>query len=48
MKTKQNLIISKRDANNILWGNDSPFKQKVVQDKKRYKRKAKFKKALDY
>jgi hypothetical protein len=35
---------SKHQANQALWSNNSPFKQKVVQNKKRYKRKEKFQK----
>ena len=40
---------SKREANRALWSNDSPFKAKVVPNKKkRYKRKEKHvKKGLD-
>ena len=35
---------TKREANRVLWDNNSPFKQKVVKNKKRYKRKDKFQK----
>ena len=44
---KKKIINSKREANNVLWSNDSPYKQKVVKSKKCYKRKEKFKKGLD-
>lgn len=42
---KKEVFSSKREANRALWDNDSPFKHKVVPDKrKRYKRKEKFQK----
>ena len=43
-KTKE-VLSSKREANRVLWDNDSPFKQKIVPDKnKQYSRKEKHKK----
>lgn len=40
MKDKT-IFVSKRDANKALWGNDSPYRMKVVKSKKVYNRKAK-------
>ena len=46
--SKKQVFSSKREANNVLWGNDSPYRQKVVKNKKRYKRKEKhIQKGLD-
>ena len=46
--SKKAVFSSKREANNVLWGNDSPYRQKIVKNKKRYKRKEKHtKKGLD-
>ena len=42
--SKKQVFTSKREANRALWDNDSPFKQKVVQDKRKYSRKVKHKK----
>jgi len=43
MSKKNEVFVSKREANRALWDNDSPFKQKIVPEKrKRYKRREKF------
>jgi len=49
MSKKNEVFSSKREANRALWDNDSPFKAKVVPDKrKRYTRKDRYnKKGLD-
>jgi len=49
MSKKNEVFASKREANRALWDNDSPFKAKVIPDKrKRYKRKDRYnKKGLD-
>ena len=41
---KKEVFSSKREANRALWSNDTPFKPKVIETKKRYKRKEKFQK----
>ena len=40
---KIEILAGKNNANKLLWDNDSPFKQKIVESKKIYKRKAKYK-----
>ncbi len=43
MSKKKEVFSSAREANRALWDNDSPFKQKIVPEKrKRYKRREKF------
>ena len=45
MSKKNEVFASKREANRALWDNDSPFKAKVIPDKrKRYKRKDRYNK----
>ena len=49
MSKKNEVFASKREANRALWSNDSPFKAKVIPDKRKiYKRKDRYnKKGLD-
>jgi len=45
MSKKKEVFSSKREANRALWDNDSPFKAKVVPDKRKvYKRKDRYNK----
>ena len=41
MSKKNEVFSSKREAHKALWSNDTPFKPKIVESKKRYRRKDK-------
>ena len=44
---KTEILAGKSTANKLLWDNNSPFKQKIVESKKRYKRKDKHSKKYE-